>query len=158
MATARRFTVYANQARADAQRKRELGHIHQGRATLGWSEDDYRFHLVNITGKASAADLDAAGRTKVLAHMAALGYRPKTAAVAHHPKRPTPAQDKLPLVRRIRAQLISLDRKPDTYADGIAQQMFGKHIQFFEWCDHDQLHSISTALTYEQRRKGALTR
>lgn len=76
--THRRFTAYTNQAGAEAQRKRELGHIHQGRAALGWSEDDYRFHLANLTGKTSSADLNAAGRAKVLAHMATLGYKPKS--------------------------------------------------------------------------------
>ncbi len=75
--TNRRFTEHANAANVAAQRKRELGHIHQGRAALAWSEDDYRFHLRNLTGESSAAKLDAAGRAKVLAHMAALGFKPK---------------------------------------------------------------------------------
>lgn len=71
------LTAHTNQAAADAQRKRELGHIHQGKTALGWSDDDYRFHLRNLTGQTSAAKLHAAGRAKVLAHMASLGYRPK---------------------------------------------------------------------------------
>jgi len=74
----RRFTSYASPVNAAAQRKRELGHIHQGRAALHWSEEDYRFHLADLTGKTSAADLDAAGRAKVLAHMAKLGFKPKS--------------------------------------------------------------------------------
>lgn len=73
----RRFTATTNQSKAAAQRKRELGHIHQGRAVLGWSEDDYRYHLHRLTGRSSSADLDDAGRAKVLAHMATLGYKPK---------------------------------------------------------------------------------
>lgn len=75
--TTRRFTVHTNQAGIAAQRKRELGHIHQGKAALAWSDDDYHFHLSNLTDKTSAAELDAAGRAKVLAHMAKLGYTPK---------------------------------------------------------------------------------
>ncbi|ODU36653.1 MAG: hypothetical protein ABT03_15535 [Comamonas sp. SCN 67-35] len=75
--TRRQFTAYTSQANAQAQRKRELGHIHQGKAALAWSDDDYRFHLRNLTGKTSASELDAAGRAKVLAHMATLGYKPK---------------------------------------------------------------------------------
>ena len=63
---------------AKDQRRRELGHIHQGRTALGWTEDDYRFHLVEITGVASSADLDAAGRARVLPHMARLGFQPKS--------------------------------------------------------------------------------
>lgn len=76
----RRFTAHTNQANTQAQRKRELGHIHQGKAALGWSDDDYRFHLVNLTSKTSAAELDTAGRAKVLAHMAACGFKPKASS------------------------------------------------------------------------------
>ena len=77
--TARRFTAHTNADNVQAQRKRELGHIHQGRAALCWSDDDYRFHLRNLTEKDSASDLDAVGRRKVLDHMATLGYKPKAA-------------------------------------------------------------------------------
>jgi phage gp16-like protein len=72
-----RFAVHTLPAAGQAQRRRELGHIHQGCTALGWSEDDYRFHLTHLTGKDSAADLDAEGRAKVLAHMATLGFKPK---------------------------------------------------------------------------------
>jgi hypothetical protein len=66
-------------ANAENVRRRELGHIHQGKSALRWSDDDYRFHLRNLTGKRSAAELDATGRRLVLAHMASLGYTPKAA-------------------------------------------------------------------------------
>lgn len=75
--TRRRFVGHTNPLNIQAQRKRELGHIHQGRAALGWTEDDYRFHLATLTSKTSSADLDAAGRATVLAHMAKLGFTPK---------------------------------------------------------------------------------
>lgn len=75
--THRRFTAYTNQAGAEAQRKRELGHIHRGSDFLGWSKDDYHYHLRNVTGADSAAHLDAQGRRKMLAFMATLGYKPK---------------------------------------------------------------------------------
>ena len=77
--TARRFTAHTNADNVQAQRKRELGHIHQGQKVLHWTEDDYRFHLRNETGVESAADLDAAGRRKMLAFMERLGYKPKAA-------------------------------------------------------------------------------
>lgn len=73
----RRFTTHTNPVNLEAQRKRELGHIHEGQKALGWSEDDYRFHLRNLTGKSSSKDLDHTGRRKVLDHMAACGYKPK---------------------------------------------------------------------------------
>lgn len=74
------FVAHTSSFAAKDQRRRELGHIHQGRTALGWTEDDYRFHLVEITGVASSADLDTAGRAKVLAHMAKLGFKPKSAS------------------------------------------------------------------------------
>jgi phage gp16-like protein len=64
----------------ESQRKRDLGHIHQGKAALQWSDDDYRFHLRSLTGKTSSAELDRAGRRKVLDHMAACGFKPKAKA------------------------------------------------------------------------------
>ena len=73
----RRFTTHSSPAQEAALRRRELGHIHQGRAALRWTDDDYRFHLRSLTGKTSSAELDAAGRRKVLDHMATLGYAPK---------------------------------------------------------------------------------
>lgn len=74
------FTRHTNAGAVAAQRKRELGHIHQGKAALGWSDDDYRYHLRRLTGKTSSAELDATGRAAVLAHMATLGYTPKASA------------------------------------------------------------------------------
>lgn len=72
-----RFNVYTNQSKLQAQRTRELGHIHQGKKALGWSDDDYRYHLQQQTGIDSAASLDSLGRAKILAHMEKLGYKPK---------------------------------------------------------------------------------
>lgn len=71
--------VITNQSAIAASRRRELGQIHQGKAALGWSEEDYRAHLQRLTGKTSAADLDAAGRRSVLNHLAACGWAPKRA-------------------------------------------------------------------------------
>lgn len=56
-----------------------VGQIHQGKAALRWTQDDYRFHLRNLTGKSSSAELNATERRTVLSHMATLGYTPKAA-------------------------------------------------------------------------------
>lgn len=73
------LTVQSTASNVDAQRKRELGHIHQGKAALRWTEDDYRFHLRNLTGKSSSAELNATERRTFLSNMATLGYTPKAA-------------------------------------------------------------------------------
>lgn len=74
----RQLTAHTSSLNADAARKRDLGHIHQGKKSLSWSDEDYRFHLLNLTGKSSSGELDAAGREKVLSHMAKLGFKSKT--------------------------------------------------------------------------------
>jgi phage gp16-like protein len=134
-------------------RHSDLAKIHLAKKFLGMSDEDYRAMLWTQGRVDSAADLDHAGRQRVLDHLKACGFKPAPAKKANRPTRPTPAPEKLKLVRRIRAQLISLDHLPDTYADGIAHQMFG--LQFYEWGTPDQLHAITAALAVEQRKKGA---
>ena len=74
---AKTFKAHASPAVAADHRRRELAQIHIGRAALGWCEDDYRYHLRQVTGADSAAELDAAGRRRMLDHMAACGWSPK---------------------------------------------------------------------------------
>lgn len=64
----------------DPTRKRELGLIHLAKATLGLTRDDYEHVLLTVTGKTSAADLDAAGREKLLKHFKAKGFVVKAKA------------------------------------------------------------------------------
>lgn len=61
----------------DAIRKRELALIHMAKATLGLSRDDYEHVLRTVTGKASAADLNASERDKLLKHFKAKGFQVK---------------------------------------------------------------------------------
>jgi phage gp16-like protein len=137
-------------------RNGDLARIHIAKQQLSMTEEDYLAMLWTQGRVRSAADLDFAGRRRVLDYLAAIGFKPTAGKSAKRPARPTPAPDKVKLVRRIRAQLISLDRKPDAYADGIAKQMFG--VEFFEWCAHDQLHAITAALGVQQVKEGVPTR
>lgn len=122
---------------------------------LNLPDDEYRAILVAQGGVDSSKDLTHEGRQRVLQYLKTLGFKPSAAKQTKWPARPTPAPEKLKLIRRIRAQLISLDRLPDTYADGIARQMFG--LQFYEWATPDQLHAITAALGVQQRKQGAPT-
>lgn len=133
--------------------------IHIAKKQLNLTDEDYRTILQSKGGVSSSKDLDHAGRERVLAYFQKLGFKPKAATKSKRPARPTPSVDAALLVRRIRAQLISLDRKPDEYADGIAKQMLGTDApQFFEWCHLRDLTKISQALAVEQNRKGAPTK
>ena len=70
----------------DLTRKRELGLIHLAKATLGLTRDDYEHVLREVTGQTSAADLDAAGRDKLLRHFKAKGFVVKAKAGAARAK------------------------------------------------------------------------
>jgi phage gp16-like protein len=140
--------------------------IHIIKAKLDLSEDDYRFHLAQASGGATSCSKMnpiQLGKTRAyfdtMAQRSGITLDPVEPSKARKPvkhKRPLPGKDSAKLCRRIRAQLISLGRLPDTYADGIAKQMFGDAApQFYEWCHADQLYKITQALGVEQKRKGA---
>jgi len=126
-------------------RKRELAQIHVAKAQLGLDDDTYRAMLWTVARVKSAADLDWAGRKKVLDHLKDKRFKSKS--------RPAPAASKAGLVSKIRAQLIALANKPDAYADGMARHMF--KVERFEWCDPAQLGKIIAALGYQQKRAEA---
>lgn len=140
-------------------RNRDIKVIQIARRQLGLSDDDYYTIIDSLGGVRSSTELDAAGRARVLAHLAKLGFKVTTKPTStRRPRRPEPAPDRAPLVRRIRAQLISLDRKPDEYADGIVKKMLGDQApEFYEWCDPRTLYQVSQALGVEQQRRGAAT-
>lgn len=137
-------------------RKRDLALIHIAKKQTNIDDDVYRQKVFEIGKVDSSSKLDQKGRAKLLAYFSSIGFKPTgTKGGAPRPKRPTPAPESAALCKRIRAQLISLGRLPDTYADGIAKQAFT--VDFYEWCTPEQLHKLSTMLTYEQQRKGADT-
>lgn len=134
-------------------RNSDMVKIHIAKKQLNLSDEEYRAILQGQGGASSSKDLDHPGRQRVLEYFKFMGFKPAAAKQTKRPARPTPAPEKIKLVRRIRAQLISLNRLPDTYADGIAHQMFG--LEFYEWATPDQLHAITAALGVMQRKQGA---
>lgn len=134
--------------------------IQIARRQLKLTDPQYYGVLMDHAGVQSSKDLDDKGCASVLACLVKMGFVDKRRpAATRRTSRPTPAPDRAPLVRRIRAQLISLDHLPDTYADGIAKQMLGTQApRFFEWCEPRVLYQISQALGVEQQRKGAATK
>lgn len=124
------------------ERRREIQLIHIARQQLGMDDETYRAMLWTVARVNSSASLDWAGRKKVLDHLKACGFKVTS--------RPAPASNKAALVAKIRALLIALDNKPDTYADGMARNMF--KVERFEWCTPAQLGKIVAALSYSQAR------
>jgi phage gp16-like protein len=139
-------------------RRRDLASIHIAKKATDIDDAIYRAKLQEIGGVSSAADLDQAGRAQLLSYFKSIGWQPtgtKGTGTAKRPKRPTPAVEVAAQCRKVRAQLISLGRLPDTYADAIAKKSFG--VDFYEWLTPEQLHKLTAMLAIEQKRKGAAT-
>ena len=154
---ARQTGLTAALASVDASRKRDLATIHIAKASINLDDQTYRAKLLELGGVDSSSKLDQLGRARMIAYLKTAGWKPTaTKGGSKRPKRPTPAPENVKLCKRIRAQLISLGKLPDTYADGIAKQAFG--VTFYEWCTPEQLHDITVMLGAEQKRKGAQTR
>ena len=69
-------------------RRRDLGKIHIAKKDLALDDDTYRVIISQIGGAASgsAADLDLAGRRKVLEHFKSKGWKPRKGRGAHGKK------------------------------------------------------------------------
>lgn len=144
-----------------AHRSRTIAAIHVLAAQLGMDTadkspaSDYRAMLWSLARASSCAELDYTALERVRAHLAALARA--SGIKAKHPPiaragRPTPAPDRINMVRKIRAMLYSAGRA-DEYADGLAVKMF--HVERYEWCQPDQLRRLIAALTYDQKRRAA---
>lgn len=65
-----------NRARPAPVRKAQLAQIHIAKAQLGMDEDTYRAMLWAVSRVRSAADLDLAGRMRVMEHLEAREFKP----------------------------------------------------------------------------------
>lgn len=132
----------------DPTRARDLKLIHAARRQMAWTEDTYRAILERVTGKASAALLNAKERKAVLDDFARLGWQPKRAPGHRRPGEVL--RDRAALVGKIEAILADSGR-PWAYADGCARKMFG--VDSVRFCDAEQLHKIVAALMIDQKRR-----
>lgn len=137
-----------HETQADS-RRRDLAKIHIAKKQLGMDDATYREMLFNITGFRSAADLDSKQRRTVIKHLKAGGYRsrPKSAKASGMGR--TTAPDRAPLLSKIGAIIADLGL-PWAYADGMAKRMFG--VDRVRWLIPDQLHKVTAALVYHQKR------
>jgi len=136
----RQLIVHINEAAVAAQRKKELGWIHQGKAALGWSDDDYRYHLTQRTGKNSAADLDAQGRRKVLEHMAACGFKLKPAF------KPFGQAEKIQWLWRKLGETGALQNTGEKALLSFASRMAGRKVDSLRFLDASTASTIIEAL------------
>lgn len=131
-------------ARPAQPRNNALAQIHIAKAQLGLDDDTYRAMLWGVARVKSAAELDHAGRAKVLAHLKASGWKDKRAG------RPRPAPDRAQQVSKVEALLAEAGR-PWDYAHAMAKRMFG--IERVDFCTPDHLQRLIAALVYDQKRR-----
>ena len=135
---------------ADPTRPRDLKLIHAARRQMAWDDNTSRAILERVTGKSSAADLNAKERKAVLDDFARLGWRVKTRK--GHRKPGTVGLDRQKLVDKIEAYL-SEAKLPWAYADAMAKRIC--KVDSVRFCEPDQLHKLVAALEYDQRRRRA---
>ncbi|MBU4316308.1 MAG: regulatory protein GemA [Proteobacteria bacterium] len=131
------------------QRRRDLAAIHIGKEKLGMDDITYREMLVTIAGVKSSADLDQAGREKVLNHLWKRGFKPPLKSARASGMHVSPSRERAPYLHKIGA-LLAATELSWAYADGIGKKMFG--VEKVRWLDPDQLRKVLAALVYNQKR------
>lgn len=120
----------------DPHRKRELALIHMAKATLWLNREDYEHVLRTVTGKDSAADMNAAEREKLLQHFKAKGFKVKPTARSQQAR--TLAQDAQS--RKVRAMWLMLHalgqvRDPSEAALAAYVKRMAK-VDALQWANH----------------------
>lgn len=127
------------------RRNSELALIHLAKKDLGMDDETYRNVLWMCGRKTSSADLDYAGRSKVIEHMKSCGWRP----TSKH-KKPNVGVEKRDLIRKIEA-LLTDQSLSWAYADALAKRMYKKErVQF---CAPEELRGVITALVKKREKK-----
>ncbi len=125
-------------------RRRELAAIHIAKKDLGMDDDTYRDMLFAIARVRSAGDLDQGGRTAVIEHLRATGFRRRREEVLDmRAKRPAFSAECASLGDKLEAQLAH-GALSWAYAEAIAKRMFS--VERLEWCRPDQLRKIWAGL------------
>ncbi|MER2557697.1 MAG: regulatory protein GemA [Candidatus Competibacter denitrificans] len=132
----------------DSTRTRDLKLIHIAAKQMAWDENTYRAILERITGKASAAELNAQQRNAVIDEFVRLGWKIKSHK--SHRKPGAVPEDRQRLVWKIGAYLADAGRVW-AYADGIARRVC--KVDSVRFCTPEQLHKIVAALEYDQKRR-----
>ena len=140
-------------AREQARRSRQLAQIHLAAKALDLDEHSYRAGIVALSGGrvSSAAGLDRREREALLADYQRGGWRP---TLPKGVRATRPARFKVDLTSKVRA-LLADARRPDAYADAIADRSFG--LPRWEWLNWEQLRKLAQMLIIDQRRRGRRT-
>lgn len=127
-------------------RNRELGVIHQKQKQLGLDEVTYRELLQRVGGVDSSADLDTAGRRKVMDEMTRLAG----GKAVSYPGKPNNVGSE-PLLQKVEALLADM-KLAWSYADAILKRQTAGVVERCQFANAEQLRGVITALV---RKAGA---
>ena len=139
----------------DTLYRRDIAVIKMAQAHFGLSDDEYRDVLQALTDKRSSTELSAAERTAVIAHFKAIGFVLKTSIGKNAATRPKVPPSRASQLAKVRAMLIDLGNKPDSYAEAIMRKQLGGADSTIavrlEWATVAQLQKIIGALSRNQQ-------
>ncbi|HWQ37053.1 MAG TPA: regulatory protein GemA [Burkholderiales bacterium] len=135
-------------ANAEQRRRRELAQIHIAKAALQLDEDTYRDMLFTLARVRSAADLDFAGRRRVIEHLKSRGWRPQRSRQSRHAHDPV-ARKALALWLDLRDRGLISDASSQALA-AFCRRVTG--IERLEWMSSEQLAAVIEGLKAWSRR------
>jgi phage gp16-like protein len=115
--------------------------IHVAKSKVGMTDDEYRAMLSSV-GVVASNYLDDKSFQIIMRHFEKLGF--KSNYTAQRPK--TSRTRLLGKIEAIKSSMILTD----VYINAIAQRMF--KVDSYKWLDAGQLHKLTAAMTYYQRR------
>ena len=132
------------------QRRRDLATIHMAKKQLGMDDAAYRDILWSVARVRSSSELDQAGRSKLLDHFKACGWKP-TPKVNEWAFIDKAAPDRRPLLRKICMVCKSIGAGK-AYAEGAAQRQTGI-ARKLEMMDEGQLWLLAGVLEHTRKSK-----
>ena len=133
-------------------RQRDLAKIHIAKKQLGLDDGTYREMLMQVAGVESAADLNAIGRSNVLAHMSRAGFSAsRRRGYPGRPRNMDRGGSRAGQLKKIEA-LLTVGEKPWNYAHALAKRIC--KADRIEWVTDGELYKIITALRKQAIREG----
>jgi hypothetical protein len=111
----------------DSFRNKELGQIHMAKAKLGLDDETYRSMLWTVARVRSSADLDHAGRRRVIEHLKSRGWessKPTSKKPNEWSFIDSAPENKRPLLKKILMLCRDLEAGK-SYAEGVAKRQCG---------------------------------
>jgi phage gp16-like protein len=133
-------SIKPKMAKTPDQREREIKLIHVGARELGLDRDSYEAMLWAVVRVRSSADLDFAGRKKVLDHLKSKGFKVKPKAKS---SRPLTRDDQSRMIRGLWLELHQVGKVRDPSEDALAsfvRRMTG--VEALQWLTSAQASRI----------------